>query len=194
MWLSDAMWPSPVAVGPWPGAFDGGGRRVQSHCLRRINRLGLKLLKSGSEWVYDRSRWKIVDVLQWQGKMRTYANYIYIYVCVCVFDWQIGGFNYSIIVDLFKLIHVPFQCVLGVSTTKNLAMLPLQQATRSNAPGPVASWNAQLDVTTRPAGWGRQQWKRSWPPNSDVSLDLLFFGFMNIENGLYYVILCPNCI
>ena len=54
----------------WPGTFDGGARRVQSHCLRRINRLGLKLLKSGSEWVYDRAMIsKIVDVLPWQGKM-----------------------------------------------------------------------------------------------------------------------------
>ena len=88
--------------------------------------------------------------------------YIYtdIHIYICVFDWQIGGFNSNCgFVQVEK--HVPFQyismCFFCVSTTNHGAMLPLQ-ATRSNAPGPVASWNAQRDVTTRPApGWGRQQ-------------------------------------
>jgi hypothetical protein len=88
----------------------------------------------------DRSGWKIVDVLQWQGKMRT-IYYIYRHTYICVFDWQIGGFNYNCgFVQVEK--HVPFQyismCFFCVSTTNHGAMLPLQ-ATRSNAPGPVAS-------------------------------------------------------
>ena len=187
MWLSDAMWPSPVAVGTWPGAFDCGGRRVQSHCLRRINRLGLKLLKS-SEWVYDRSGWKIVDVLQWQGKMRTLYTYlIYTYIYLCMFDWQIGGFNYNcgfVQVDSCSI----SMCVGCLNHQK-----PSHVAIATGHPQQCA-WACRFmkrsaGCHNKASGWMglSSTVDRSWPSNSDVFFDLLFFGFMNIENGLYYV-------